>query len=137
MHGISTMHGTMGLAACSRIGSAAKSFMGPRTRGSGVEWVLSPSNSSQRMAAVARSRFCFQRVLQSRQRIVTRNLDIAKQAVKIVTTSLKSQHCRASGDNCDKPFNTAGGRTNSWIIPFLVKNISNYIIAYKIKQYHF
>ena len=29
------------------------------------------------------------------------------------------------------------GRTNSWIFSFLVKNIFNYIIAYKIKQFHF
>ena len=31
-------------------------------------------------------------------------------------------------------FTVVGGRTNSWIIPFIVKNIFNYIIAYKIKQ---
>ena len=30
-----------------------------------------------------------------------------------------------------------GGRTRSWMIPFVVKNIFNYIIAYKIKQFYF
>ena len=35
------------------------------------------------------------------------------------------------------PIPNIRGRTNSWIIPFIVKNIFNYIIAYKIKQYDF
>ena len=31
----------------------------------------------------------------------------------------------------------SGGRTRSWMIPFVVKNILNYIIAYTIKQLYF
>ena len=30
-----------------------------------------------------------------------------------------------------------GGRTRSWMIPFGVENILNYIIAYKIKHFYF